>query len=137
MFTRMLSLGLLALLVFASSGHAEVLQLKARGRFYLAQNWTLAYWGLDESRGGIALRLEAERSPCLPGRRCEVTRTLRLPETVEREGPALIYTDRVGRRHVLAVLRSGEYELGEGIDVRWDREGTFLLVDTEASLPRL
>jgi hypothetical protein len=133
----MFSLGLLALLLAASTGHAEVLQLKARGRFYLAQGWTLAYWGLEDARGGVALHLEAERSPCLPERACVVTRRLRLPDTIRREGPALTFTDAAGRRHVLAVRRDGEYHLGEGIDVRWDRAGTFLLIDTDASLPHL
>ena len=137
MFVRMLIMGLMALLVVASASRAEVLQIEARGRFYLARGWTLAYWGLEEVRGGVALRLEAERSPCIPERACEVTRSLRLPVTVRREGPALTFADRQGRRHVLAVRRDGEFELGEGIDVRWDRKGTFLLIDTDASLPRL
>lgn len=137
MFVRMGCLGLLALFLVTSAAQAEVLRLKARGRFYLARGWTLAFWGLEEGRSGPVLRLEAERAPCLPERPCEVSRTLRLPSTVQRQGSALTYTDPQGRRHVLAVLRDGEYELGEGIDVHWDQAGTFLLVDTEASLPRL
>ena len=40
----------------------------------------------------------------------------------------------IGRR---TLHNDGEYDLGEGIDVHWDQAGTFLLVDTEASLPRL
>lgn len=137
MSVRMSILGLMALLLAASGCQAEVLQLRARGRFYLAQGWSLAYWGLEEAPAGLALRLEAERSPCLPERRCAVSRSLPLPDRVRREGRALTYTDRAGRHHVLAVLRDGEYELSEGIDVRWDRGGTFLLVDTDATLPRL
>lgn len=138
MQTVMRSILVFALLV--GLGRAEVLQLRARAADRaLPEGWDLGYWELAVSGDRVELLLEAEREPC-PEEECYGVYRYRLPGTVRLEAGQVRWTPRRGPVRPLGRLEVTRVEgrdfpqvrLAPGVDVRWDQQGVFLLVDTAA-----
>lgn len=138
MFIRLFFL--FAALVAVPVTSAEVLQVPARGRFFVAKGWRLDAWRLVPRGRRVRIELTAAKNLCLDGGRCRVVRTLTLPRAVTRDGAVLRFEDGAGRVHILGTLDPEDpsrVRLARGIDVRWEAAGTFLLVDTDETHPAL